>query len=194
MGGSKRQSEPARCRATAGSSIRIRCHTGILGWVARRRNPSIGWIDKQRGWRKLNPSCETGDLQLPLDQLALGFGDCLGRIEALGTGLGAIHDGMAAVEPERILECIEPLAALLVARVVEPARRLQQRRRSEEAVRVPPITRARRRAACAQNAFVEAVELDSILMALPPLFLRRRTIGFEPGFDRGVLSVEVGQV
>src|SRR5207253_3415398 len=47
---------------------------------------------------------------LPLDQLQFQFGDCLRRIEALRAGLGAVQDGVAAIEPERILEIVEPLA------------------------------------------------------------------------------------
>ena len=33
----------------------------------------------------------------------LDLGDRLGRVEVLGTGVGAVHDGVAAVEPEGIL-------------------------------------------------------------------------------------------
>jgi len=54
---------------------------------------------------------------LPLDHQALDVGDGLGRVEMLGAGLGAVHDGVAAVEPERVLEVVEPLAGRLVARV-----------------------------------------------------------------------------
>src|SRR5277367_1946308 len=44
----------------------------------------------------------------------LDFADGLGRIEILRAGLGAIHDGVAAIQPERILEMVEPLAGRLV--------------------------------------------------------------------------------
>src|SRR5437899_2208096 len=126
---------------------------------------------------------------LPLDHLQLEFGNCLGRIEALRAGLGAVHDGVATIEPERVLEIVEPLAGGFVAAVLDPARRLQQRGRSQEALAVPPIARARRRAAGAENAFVEAVEFFAVLVALPPFLLRRRRGGLQPGFDRGVLRV-----
>src|ERR1700745_3787635 len=105
---------------------------------------------------------------LPFDQLQLELGDRLGGIETLRTGLGAVHDGVAAVEPERVLEIVEPLAGSFVARVLDPAGGLQQRRRSEEALAVPPIARARGRAAGAQDALVKAVELFAVLVALPP--------------------------
>src|SRR6185312_11830075 len=65
----------------------------------------------------------------PLDQHLLDLGDRLRRVEALRAGLGAVHDGVAAVEPERILEIVEPLALGLVAAVGQPAIGLQQDRR-----------------------------------------------------------------
>ena len=61
---------------------------------------------------------------LPLDEHLLDLGDGLGRVEALRAGLGAIHDRVAAVEPERVLKIVEPLAACLVAAVYDPALRL----------------------------------------------------------------------
>src|SRR6266404_7419865 len=115
--------------------------------------------------------CEISGLDLPLDQLHFEFGDRLGRIEALRAGLGAVHDGVAAIQPERILEIVEPLAGRLVARVLDPACRLQQCRGPQEALTVPPIARARGRAAGAENAFVESVEFFAILVALPPFLL-----------------------
>src|SRR5262245_10210252 len=50
-----------------------------------------------------------------LDHHLLDLGDGLRRVEALGAGFGAVHDGVAAVEPERILELVEALAPGLVA-------------------------------------------------------------------------------
>src|ERR1700694_5455991 len=129
---------------------------------------------------------------LALDHLQLEFGDGLGRIEALRAGLGAVQDGVATIEPERILEIVEPLAGGFIAAVLDPAVRLQQRGRAEITLAVPPIARARGRTAGAQNTFVEAVELFAVLMALPPFFLRRRRRRLQPRFDRGVLRVEIG--
>src|SRR5689334_3070412 len=90
-------------------------------------------------------------LDLPLDQLQLELGDRLRRVEALRTGLGAVHDGVAPVKAERIFEIVEPFTGGLIAGIGDPAVRLQQGRRTEEAVAVPPIARAGRRAAGAQN-------------------------------------------
>jgi len=81
-------------------------------------------------------------LDLALDHLQLELGDGLGRIETLRARLGAVHDGVAAIEPERIFKIIEPLAGGFVARILDPACRLQQRGGPQEALAVPPIARA----------------------------------------------------
>src|SRR5262249_61431419 len=93
---------------------------------------------------------------LPLDHHPLDLGDGVGRIETLRAGLGAVHDSVAAVEAERVLEIVEALPGRLVAAVFEPAVGLKQRGGCEEALRVPPITPAGRRAAPRQGAFGEA--------------------------------------
>src|SRR6516225_5877686 len=111
---------------------------------------------------------------LPFDQFQLELSDRFRRVEALRARLGAVHDGMAAVEPERILEIVEPFAGGFIARILDPARSLQERGRSEEALAVPPIARAGGRAAGAKNALIKPVELLAVLVALPPFLLRRR--------------------
>src|SRR6266851_10342164 len=126
---------------------------------------------------------------LPLDHHPLDLGDGLGGVEALRAGLGAVHDGVAAVEAERILEIVEALSGRLIPTVLEPAVGLKQRSGPEETLAVPPIARAGGRAARAQDAFVEAVELLTVLVALLPLLLRRRRGGLQPRLDRGVLGI-----
>src|SRR5262245_18571821 len=84
-----------------------------------------------------------GGSHLPLDHHALDLSDRLGRIETLRAGFGAIHDGVAAVEAERILEIVEAPPRRLVAAVLKPAVGLQQRGRSHETLAIPPIARAR---------------------------------------------------
>src|SRR5258705_13975406 len=81
-------------------------------------------------------------LNPPLDQLQLEFGNRLGGIEALRAGFCAVHDGVAAIEPERIFEIVEPLAGRLIAAVLDPACRLQQSSGPQEAFAVPPVARA----------------------------------------------------
>ena len=131
---------------------------------------------------------------LPLDEHHLDLGDGLGGVEALRAGLGAIHDGVAAVEPERVLKIVEPLAGCLVAAVHDPAVRLQQHGRPEEALAGPPIAGTAGAAAGAENAFVQSVDLGAVRGRLLPFLFRRRRNGLEPRLDRGVLGVEVAEI
>src|SRR5260370_20711587 len=118
----------------------------------------------------------------------LELGDGLGGVEALRAGLGAVHDGVAAVEAERILEIVEALSGRLIPTVLEPAVGLKQRSGPEETLAVPPIARAGGRAARAQDAFVEAGALLTAPVALPPLLLPRRRGGAPPGRALGLAS------
>ena len=101
----------------------------------------------------------------------------------LGTGFGAVHDGVAAIEPERIFQIVEPVPSRLVARIHDVAVRLKERRGSEEALRVPPIAWAGSRAAGTEDALVETVELLTVSMALSPLLLRSRRGRLQPRLD-----------
>ena len=49
-----------------------------------------------------------------LDQQSLQGRDGLGWVEPLRAGLGAVENGVAAIEAERVLEFVEPLAACLL--------------------------------------------------------------------------------
>src|SRR5437868_6324611 len=91
---------------------------------------------------------------LALDHHALDFGDRFCGVQVLRAGTGAVHDGVAAVEAERIFEIVEAIAGRFVATVVEPSARLQQRRWPEETIGIPPIARTRGRAAGAQDALI----------------------------------------
>src|SRR5229473_7544496 len=100
---------------------------------------------------------EPGDPLTPQHHEFLDLGDGLGRVQVFWTRLGAVHDRVAAVEPERVFERIEPVAGFLVAAVGDPAIGLEQHRWPEIALAIPPIRRACRRAAEAQNAFPQPV-------------------------------------
>ena len=102
----------------------------------------------------------------PLEAHRLGHDDCLGRLESLGTGLGAVHDRVTAIETKGVLELVEALTRRLVAAVDQPAIGLDEDGRTEIAVAIPPIARAPARTAVAEDAFVVAVELPAILWRL----------------------------
>ena len=113
-------------------------------------------------------------LFLPLKRhLPLDLGDGQARVEALGACPGAVEDGVATIQAHRVVEGVLALRRALVARVDEPTVRLQQDGGAEVLLRVPPVRRAGRRAARAQNALVEAVELLPVRLALPILFSLR---------------------
>src|SRR5438128_11013207 len=95
---------------------------------------------------------------------SLGIGNRPRRVEPFRAGLGAVHDRVAAIEPERVLEPVEALAGALISAVSEPTIRLQQDGRTEIAVLVPPVARARGRAAEAEDALPQPVELGAFLL------------------------------
>src|SRR5690606_1658104 len=67
-------------------------------------------------------------LLLPRQHQLLDLADRLGRVQALRAGPGAVHDRVAAIQLERILEVVQARAGVLVAAVDDPAVRLQQDR------------------------------------------------------------------
>src|SRR5262245_10217849 len=89
----------------------------------------------------------------PRHHQLLDFGNCLGGVETLRAGLRAVHDGMAAIQAEWILEAVEPFAGRFVAAVDDPAIGLQEDGRPQIAVAVPPIARTTGCAAEAEDAF-----------------------------------------
>src|SRR3546814_381207 len=122
------------------------------------------------GRREIPPKA----LLLPRQHQLLDLADSLGRVQTLRTGARAVHDRVAAVELERILEVVQARAGVLVSTVDDPAVGLEQDRRAEVTVAVPPVARARGAAAGAQDAFVEAVELGPVFLRLQPLAVRWR--------------------
>src|SRR5690348_9465154 len=81
---------------------------------------------------------------LALGQKLLDFSYSLGRVQALRAGPGAVHDGVATVELEGVLEVVQALARGLVAAVRDPAIGLQQDGGTQVAVAVPPVAGAAR--------------------------------------------------
>src|ERR1700733_2664914 len=134
---------PARHRA-------LSCLDGNASAVSRVR-----W-DR---WRR-QPSMAT------LSQHLLDFADGLGGIEVLRACLGAIHDGMAAVQPKGVLEIIEALAGRLIAAVDDPSICRQQRRGSKVTIAVPPIAGAARGTASAQDAGRGPIDLFLVFLRL----------------------------
>jgi hypothetical protein len=81
----------------------------------------------------------------------------------------AVENGVASVQAHAVVEGVLALGLLLVTRVGDPAVRLEENGRSEVLLLVPPVGRARCRAAGAENTFVETVELLAVLLGLAVL-------------------------
>ncbi len=93
-----------------------------------------------------------------------------------------------------ILQVVEPLSRSLVAAVGDEPIGLQEAGRTHELVRIPPERRAGGRAARAQDALVQAVELLALLGGLQPLLFRRRVFVDQIGLHRVVLLEELSHV
>src|SRR5512139_1225113 len=123
------------------------------------------------GSTPINEGWGEGLSDTALHQQRLDAPDRLGRVEPLGTGVDAVHDAAAAIQPVRVFQIVEPRRRRLVARIGDEAVRLQEARRTDEAVGVPPERRARGGAARAQDALIGAVEQRAVLRALQALDL-----------------------
>jgi len=111
--------------------------------------------------RALNPGERNPGLDAAFHQHLLDLADSPRGIESLRASAGAVHDRVEAIEAKWVLEIVEPLARVLVAAVGEPAIRLKQRRGSEIALGIPPITGTRSRTASSQDALIKPIELGA---------------------------------
>ena len=119
------------------------------------------------------------------------------RVEVLGASLGAVHDSMATVELVGIIQALQTLLRHLITGIGNPAVSLLENGRTEVLIRVPPVGRARGGAAGAENALVETVQQQTILVGLEILNLVvgvHLALLLEPGLDGSVLLVEVGHI
>jgi hypothetical protein len=77
------------------------------------------------------------------DHLLLDFGNRLARVETLWAGARAVHDGMATVQLEVVVESLQAIFCRLITRVDDPAVGLHQHGRAEVLVAVPPVPAVR---------------------------------------------------
>jgi len=124
--------------------------------------------------------------------------DGLGGIETLRADASAVHDGVALVDLQLVLsQELETFIANGIAAVVDPAEGLQENGGTEVLLfGTPPVRRARSRAARAQDALVEAIQILALLICLHHLLTVHQMIHtrLQPGADRLVLGVEVAHV
>ena len=60
------------------------------------------------------------DTLVAISEHFLDAADGLSRVETFGAGLGAVHDGVAAVELEAVVQRLQTLLGLLVSRINNP--------------------------------------------------------------------------
>jgi hypothetical protein len=94
---------------------------------------------------------------------------------------------VAAIEPERVFEIVEPVARRFVPAVDQPAIGLEEHGWSEEAISVPPMARAPGRAAKAEDALVKSIDFAPLLRRLQPLLLRLGRRRLKPWFNETIL-------
>src|SRR6266852_6850117 len=73
---------------------------------------------RKRTAASISSKCASGP---SFDQQLLDFRVSLSGIESFGAGLGAIHNGVAAIEAEWVLQVVKPVAGCLVTAVDDPA-------------------------------------------------------------------------
>src|SRR6185437_16209497 len=99
---------------------------------------------------------------------------------------------MATVEPEWILERIQPLALGIIPAVREPSPCLQQHGGAQEPIAAPPVAGTPRSAAEAEDALVVTIQLLAVSHGLQPLaLLRRRLARLQPRLDHRILRQRV---
>lgn len=91
------------------------------------------------------------------------------RVQALGASSRAVEDSVAAVHAHAVIQSVLSLGGVLVTRVGQPAVGLEENGRAEILLAVPPVRGTRGRAAGAQNALVQTVQLLTLLGALAVL-------------------------
>lgn len=117
------------------------------------------------------------------------------RVQALGAGPCAVHDGVASVQAHLVIQSSLPLLGELVSGVGNPPVAGHEHGRAEVLARVPPVAGARSGAASAQNALVHAVELLAVGNGLEVLLAGNGgVLAAQVRLDGLVLLVELGKI
>ena len=133
---------------------------------------------------------------ITLRQFLLDGRNGLSRIQTLGAHLGAVHDGVATIQLEGIVQLGQPLAGRTVPRILNPPVSLHEDSRSKVLIGIPPIRWAGSAAASTEDALVHAIKLGPVLAGLEPLGLAFTLVtrGLQPRLDGAVLFVKVAKV
>ena len=111
------------------------------------------------------------------------------------TDVHAVHDGMAAEQTIRIVQIVQTLIGNGISAVGNEAVGIQQTRRTDEFVGIPPERRTGSRTAGAQNTFIQTVQLFTLFLSLQTLFVGiDRVVVNDVRLDGVVLFEELGHV
>ena len=128
-------------------------------------------------------------------QLLLDVGNGLSRIQMFGTNLGAIHNRVASIQLEGIIQFFQSLFGGTITRILNPTIGLHQHGWSQILVCIPPVTRARGGAAGTQDTFVHAIQLGPVFLCLQILGLSfNLRFRLQPGFNGTILFIKVPHI
>lgn len=102
--------------------------------------------------------------------LLLDLGDGVTWVETLGARPCAVKNRVASVQAHRVVEGVLSLGLSLVTRIDDPSVGLQEDGGTKVLLGVPPVRRARCRAAGAENTLVETIQLPPVLLTLTVFF------------------------
>jgi len=95
-------------------------------------------------------------------QELLDLGDGSAGVEALGAGLGAVHDGVTSVDTEGISEPVQSLCLLSISAVNDPSVGLHQNSWTQISISIPPVAGTGSATAGTEDTLVQSVQLGSV--------------------------------
>jgi len=128
-------------------------------------------------------------------QELLDLSDGSARVQTLGAGLGAVHDGVTSVDTEGVSEPVQSLCLLSISTVNDPSVGLHQNSWTQISVSIPPVAGAGSATASTEDTLVQSVQLGSVSNTLEDLLVSvlhaLLVLSLQPGLDTPVLFIEV---
>lgn len=126
----------------------------------------------------------------------LDFCNGLPWVEPLGACLCAVHNSVAAIEGEWVLQLRQTLLSEIVTRIDHPAIGLHKHRWSQVFIPIPPVAGAARAAAGTEDALVQAIQFLSVLNGLVVLHLALLAfiLLLKKGLNGFVLGIKVTHI